>query len=373
MARSGVQAAGVKSLSTGELRTLYLDLLRRPPFDAERASFRLDESRSPDPGCTLPGADGTGVQQPGPIDVAGKAKQLVALPEFWRQWYEEQLYYFLLVDNFAPRARSMVSIPDELAAGTLSVRDAVHRIALSSSFDQRNPGADTFVTVVMEQLAGLAVEKHRRELEIGKAIYDGKSGTFLGRVGSSQSDVVRTAIEQRSFAESFLAREFRRYVHAAPDKQALAQWTAAFQADPRVFADLVQGWFASPAYAARLARREPLDNRLFVRALIVDVCLREPTPEEFSRMRSALDGLADPTPLRSVMARLLLDSEAAAVPRTKDGLDAKRFVREQFERLLGRAPTTDEELALADGLADPAARPALLVYALITHPEYQSY
>src|SRR5690349_15943082 len=189
MAREEAQDPAQGVLSPCELRTLYLDLLRRPPFDEERTSFRADVTDHTT-ACTTPGAV-TPAPLLGPVDLAGKSRALAASPEFWQQWFEEQLYYFLLVDNFAPRGEGMLEIPGELAAGKLHVRDAIHRIALSSSFDQRNPGADTFVTVVMEQLAGLAVEKNRRELEIGKAMYDGKPGNFLGRAGSTRSDIVR--------------------------------------------------------------------------------------------------------------------------------------------------------------------------------------
>ncbi|HTF90584.1 MAG TPA: hypothetical protein VK843_19355 [Planctomycetota bacterium] len=356
-----------RSLSPSELRTLYLDLLRRPAFDGERKSILDNIQRATD------GDPGPASLITGPTDQAGLTKALVASRDFWQQWFQEQLYYFLLVDNFAPHGETMVSIPDELSAGKLDVRDAIHRIALSSSFDQRNPGADTFVTVVMEQLGGLAVEKNRRELEIGKAVYDGKPGSFLGRQGSSQSDIVRNAIEQRSFAEAFLSREYRRYVHAVPDKRALGQWVSSFVADPKCFAELAGSWCASPAYEARFTKREPMDNRLFVRSMMVDLCQREPTPEEFSRLRSALDGLSDPQPLRSVMARMLLDSGQTNVPASKDGLDAAGFVEDQFRHLLGRDPSDKEAVEFAAGLADSDGKPTMIVYALITSPEYQSY
>jgi hypothetical protein len=172
---------------------------------------------------------------------------------------------------------------------------------------------------------------------------------------------------------AFLAREHERYVHAAAPKRELAQWADELQANPAVFPELFQRWIASPAYKSRLARREPMDNRLFVRALIVDLCQREPTAEEFSRMRSALDGLADPEPLRSVMARLLLDSDQTKVPARRRGLTAETFVTEQFARCLGRAPSATELAAFVQGFGEEKGRPALLTYALITNPEYQSY
>ena len=45
----------------------------------------------------------------------------------------------------AAEGESVEAIPAGLTAGKLSVRDAIHRIALLPSFDLRNPGADTFV------------------------------------------------------------------------------------------------------------------------------------------------------------------------------------------------------------------------------------
>ena len=348
----------------GLVRTLHLDLLRRPAFDEQRVALL----------APVPTADGSPVSAAEPPRTRiALATQLIASVDFWRQWYEEQLYYFLLVDNFAPRAEGLLSIPGELAAGTLHVRDAIHRIALSSSFDQRNPGADTFVTVVMEQLAGLAVDKHRRELEIGKAIYDGKPGSFLGQAGSTQSDVVRSAIEQRGFARAFLAREYARFVHAPAPERELNLWATKFLADPKVFSQLLLGWIASPDYSARLGRREPMDNRLFVRALIVDLCQREPSAEEYSRMRSALDGLSDPVPLRSAMARLLLDSDQIALGPQRAGSAGRQITALLFERLLAREPSATEAAAFDAALEQPQGSARLLAFALVTSPEYQSY
>ncbi|MEQ1891202.1 MAG: hypothetical protein ABL998_01565 [Planctomycetota bacterium] len=154
---------------SGHLRALTLDLVGRPPYPAEVERW------------------------------AGRARnevvrEILAGEEFWRHWLDEQLYYFLLVDNFRPETEGVTELPTLLAGGELGVIEALHRICLSSSFDRRNPGPDTFVTVVMEQLLGITVQKSVRELEIGKKIYDGASGKFLGKVGSSQADVVNIAL-----------------------------------------------------------------------------------------------------------------------------------------------------------------------------------
>src|SRR5205814_8795338 len=123
--------------------------------------------------------------------IAAVAEAITSTREFWDRWLEEQLYYFLLVSNFRPRSERVLAIPADIAAHKLDVREAIHLIALSSNFDQRNPGADTFVTVVMEQLAGLEVQKNPRHLEIGKKIYDGGDGVFLGTPGKCQADTVK--------------------------------------------------------------------------------------------------------------------------------------------------------------------------------------
>lgn len=330
------------------LRTLPMDVLGRPPLDTERAEWST-KSR------------------------AELVDALLSTRGFWEHWTQEQLYYFLLLNNFRPKSDRVAAIPAELADAKLDVRAATHRIALSSSFDQRNPGADTFVTVVMEQLCGLEVKKNARELEIGKKIYDGADGTFLGSPGKTQADLVRIAITSPQFTRHFLAREYARYVHAKPDAKELATWAARFDADPRSFRDLVRDWLLSPAYDARVARGAPQENRLFVRSLYVDLVGRAPTEEEAEPLREALDGLADPTPLRGVLARLLLDSDKVKLPKREELGDAGAWIDGLFARLLGRAPSAEERATFVGSLAEPGCRTQTVVYAIVSGAEYARY
>ena len=132
--RSRTIASGSAELDSGRLRAIFFDLFGRPPLRAERgrwlgrgAGELLDES--------------------------------LGSVAFWENWLEEQLYYFLLIDNFRPASEKVRAVPTDLAHGRIGVRDALHRIVISASFDRRNPGPDTFVTVVMEQLLGSTVQK----------------------------------------------------------------------------------------------------------------------------------------------------------------------------------------------------------------------
>ncbi|MSR63672.1 MAG: hypothetical protein EXS08_14670 [Planctomycetes bacterium] len=335
-------------LDTGSLRRVHLDLLGRPPYATEVTEW-LGKERAALVDRTLSGE------------------------EYWGNWLEEQLYYFLLIDNFRPLTEGVQEIPALVVHRSLSAREALHRICLSSSFDRRNPGPDTFVTVVMEQLLGLTVQKTTQELEIGKRLYDGRSGHFLGRTGSSQADVVHIAVADDRALVHFLSREHERLLRALPAPGDLARWNASLKEDEFSLPSILREWFTSSTYDRRLATRRPEPNRLFIRALFVDLFGRLPVDDEAQRIRSALDGLADPTPLRSLVARLILDSGKAPVPDRSGIQDPAAWVRGSFERLLGRTPGVNELAVFLDAMGDADCRPATVLYAIVSHPEYQTW
>lgn len=329
-------------------RALALDLLGRPPLPSERAAWS---------------------QRP-PAEVVA---ELLGTQEFWQNWLEEQLYYFLLIDNFRPETEGVTALPTTLSTGKLGVIEALHRICLSSSFDRRNPGPDTFVSVVMEQLLGLTVQKIPRELEIGKKLYDGTSGKFLGKSGGSQADVVHIAIDDPRAIRHFLVREHERLLRRTPDPKVLEAHARRLADAPLSYPAILQEWLASPAYGERLTRRAPLTNRLFVRALFIDLVGRLPDAEEGQRIRSAMDGLADARPLRTLVARLLLDSGQVPLPERSAIPDPAAWIADTFERLLGRPIASAEREEFLSAFADPACRPATVLYAIVSHPEYQTW
>lgn len=334
--------------ATGTWRAIALDLLGRPPFPAEVERWRT-QPRS------------------------AVVQEILAGPEFWRNWLEEQLYFFLLIDNFRPETPGVTELPELLARGELGVQEALHRVCLSSSFDRRNPGPDTFVTVVMEQLLGITVQKNPRELEIGKKLYDGSQGKFLGKTGGSQADVVNIAIADERAPRFFLAREYERFLRRAASPKDIEDWARELTADPRGFRAILSRWLGSPAYEIRLAGRAPMPNRLFVRALFVDLLGRLPEAEEGQRIRGALDGMADSGPLRSLVARLLLDSGKVPLPERDRIPDPAAWIEANFERMLGRSALPAERTEFLAAFQDPACRPATVLYAIVSHPAYQTW
>ena len=342
------EAPPAYALDAKLLRRAYLDLFGRPPLADERERW-----------------GGKGLRELLEAELGSAA--------YWSHWLDEQLYYFLLIDNFRPRSERVVAIPADLAGGEIGVQDALHRIVLSSSFDQRNPGADTFVTVVMEQLLGITVQEDVRELEIGKSLYDGSPGRFLGNSGNSQADVVRIAIEDKRMLRLLVRREYQRLMRAEPAKKDVVAWARELAKDPNTFPELVRRWMVSPAYLERLATDTLQPNRMFVRSLYVDLLDREPDPEEARRLRDALDGLSDPAPLRSVLVRMMLDSGQVPLPRKESIEDPTQWVDGLFQRLLGRGGSKEELQAFVTAFHDPACKPTTVLYALLSHPEYHRY
>lgn len=340
------EPADAPLLSARSMRAIAFDLLGRPPLAAERSLWK---------GRSL-----------GPL-----VSELLASEGAWRHWLDEQLYYLLLVNNFAPRTEGVQALPSELAAGKIDVRAALHRVALTPTFDARNPGADTFVTVVMEQLAGLDVKRNARDLDSGKRIYDGAASTYLGVRGDSQSDVVSITLASKQFTRHLLAREHLRLTREEAPAKALATWCAAFDADPASYSSIVEQWLASEAYQRRLASRHALSNRAFVRALFVDLADRVPTAKEAEPMREALDALSDPAPLRAFLARTLVESARVKLPERKDLAEPSAWIVERFEQLLARAPSDAELAAFTRALEAADGRPRTILTALVTSQEYQ--
>ena len=330
------------------IRRVHFDLLGRPPDELETLAAAAE------------GRDRL-------------AARLVRAPGFAEEWYERELYYFLLIDNFRPSGGRFASLPVRLHRDELTFPEAVREIVASAPFSARNPGPDTFVTVVLEQLNGVRVQDAPKVLEAGKRLYDGYDGTFLGRPGRSQSDVVRIATEDESFRRRFVSRLAAALFDSAPPDAELSAAAKRIHDDPAAVPDIVRGFLLSGRYAAELSRPRRKSERQYVRALFLDVAGREPSYEELRDLRNAFLSLADSGPLRAVIARVVLDSETAIVPAKDAVADPERFVRASFVRFLGRRPTEAEIAAFVSGWADPALSPRTVWKALVGLPDYQTY
>jgi hypothetical protein len=327
------------------IRAVSIDLTGRSPLDAELvASFGRPRSQF----------------------VRELSRSLVA----WEGFYEEELFYFLLVDNFRPSTDGFLAMPRMLAEGSLSVREALRQVVSSQFFNARNPGNDTFVTVVLEQLIGITVQKEVATLEAGKKMYDGYSTHFLQEKGSTQADLVRIAVDDERFEPFLLERRFTQVFGEAPPRKNLAEDAARLRQDPLAWPEIVSSWLCSQAYEDVLETARPKSDRAFIRSLFADLLGRPPEYQEIRRCRKALLALSDSRPLRSVLIKMMLDSglgdEHIVVT------DPAEYVRAKFLHFLAREPTEGETGAFVRELKGGAS-PRLVLRALLTHAEYQAY
>jgi len=294
--------------------------------------------------------------------------------ETWEAWYEQQLYYFLLLDTFRPKEGRLTELPRDLARGELAVVPAIREIISSQYFNARNPGNDTYVTVVLEQCLGVVVQERegKRLLDAGKKMYDGYRTTLFKEKGNSQNDFVRLVCEQPDFFRHLLRRTWRELHGSEIPADRLESDADRFRREAGSFRDILRSWLTGPAYVqgAREARTKP--EIPYVRGLFVDTLGRTPTYEELRNVRNAFLSLADPTPIRLVMGRVLLQSDQARPPASV--FDPTRFVKEQFVRLFARPATNEELRAFVKALRDDAqVTPQVVLWTLLSSPEYQTY
>ena len=331
------------------VRRLFFDVLNRPPVLSESAAL-------------------TGM----PIERV--SKQTWRRREAMEEWLEDELWFHLLIDRFRPQTRAILGLPYRLAQGKATARDATAEILLSTGFSLRNPGNDTFVTVVLESCLGLTVQerKARAELDAGKLLYDGRRARFLGQDGDSQADVVRITLAQDAFRERLLDRNHRR-LFGAPlatrGRAAVDALIARWRDDESAFFPILAEWTHAADYVAAVAVKRPRTHRQLVRSLYFDVLERAPTYDELRNMRNALQSMADPTPLRAVFSKLMLDSAAAKLPALVAG-EERDFVRTCFLRYLGREPTQIEAGEFVAVLGEPGASGKHVVQTLLTSVEY---
>jgi hypothetical protein len=330
------------------VREVYIDLLGRGPRPDEVAKA-LDHSREE------------------------VVTELLGRDELYQEWYEQELLYFLLIDNFRP-AEDSADVAKRLKAKEITVRDAIQAIVIGQYFNQRNPGNDTFVTVVLEQLHGLKVQdpKNKRLLDAGKKMYDGYAATLFGKQGKNQADVVKIVVAERGFLEHLVRRSYRRVTGLDMDKDEVAKAADRLEKEESPgasFFELEKSWVLSPKYLERVPLLRAKSERAFIRTLFLDILGRTPEEEELRNARNALRSLADPGPLKAVLAKVLLDSNKTKV--SLDG-DAPGFVRNQFLRLLAREPKPGELSKFQQAVESGTSRETV-VRAIVTSPEYEGY
>lgn len=340
-------AAEVDPAARRVTRALFLDLVGRTPTEDEIGRW-----------AALP--------------PEARVDRLLESADTWRNWFDEEAFYFLLIDQFRPVSDRLAALPERMAKGEVGFREAHLEFALSPEFNARNPGNDTYVTVVFEQFLGMEVQKEPRVLAAGKKMYDGVLTRMFDVRGENQSDVVKISLAQPAYVDVFTKRMELRYLGDALPKAEHDAAVSLLTGNPLMFRQALREWLLSERYAGPARPPRAKNDRQFIRSLFVDLLGRPPAYEEFRNMRNALQAVADPKPLRGVLAKVLLDSGAVLAPSAPADHPEDQ-VRELFRRLLGRDPERRELSAYADALRQPGTTWRTAALALLTSPHYQYY
>ncbi len=339
-------------------RALYFDVLGRSPTDEELARIAA---------------------KPFPARV----DQLLGSLEAWEHWFNEEAFFFLLIDRFRPVSDRLAEVPRKMRDGDATFFDAHRDFALSAEFNSRNPGNDTYVTVILEQFLGIEVQSELKLLKEAKRMYDGEKTRIFKTLGKNQSDVVKIALSQPDYVDQFTRRMEVRYLGQALPDEEHARAAGRLALDAGELKPLIREWLTSERYTSPDRPARAKDDHQFIRGLFVDLLGRAPALQEFRNMRNALQALTDPAPLRGVLAKVMLDSGAVLPLRTADAAASGQTsdsgsvtgaqVTEVFRRFLGRDPTPDELSAFLTILADPGSTWRTAALALLTSPHYQYY
>jgi hypothetical protein len=354
-----VGAAHLSSEQRRLTRALYFDVLGRSPTTQELAHM-------------------AGMDYPQRVD------RLLGSLEAWEHWFDEEAFFFLLIDRFRPVSDRLAAVPEKMRDGMTTFRDAHREFALSAEFNARNPGNDTYVTVVLEQFLSIEVQSQPRLLKEAKKMYDGQKTRIFKQLGTNQSDVVRITLEQPDYVDLFVRRMERRYLGTELPEEEHATAVSRLTLDPGELKPLLREWLTSERYTSPDRAPRAKDDHQFIRGLFVDLLGRPPALQEFRNMRNALQALTDPAPLRGVLAKVMLDSGAVEPPAgtsrqdgttsdTAAGQVSGEQVSDLFRRLLGRDPSPDELSAFLNVLAEPGATWRTAALALLTSSHYQYY
>lgn len=301
------------------------------------------------------------------------AQDLLGRDEAYSEWLAAECEAPLLAD-----ARPGPDVLTELA-GRLKRREATAAEGLETLWSAAAGTRSDPEKLVLALVSSLHGMDHPEPafVDAARRMVEGQSSALLGKTGRSPADLVKILVADRACAEHLARRTWLRLVGQPIDPSELERATGRLlDAGPKgdrpatwAFFDVVREWLVSPRYLERLATRHWKPERAFVRTLFQDVLGRTPDEDELRSARRSLRSLGDKGPLRSALAKVLLDSPQA---RVAPGVDVEDFVRAQFRQLLAREPRDRELGAFLRALGSGASRDTV-VRAIVTAPEYASY
>ena len=295
--------------------------------------------------------------------------------EPYAEWLETECLALGLIDEARPPSDVLSDLAGRLRRHEGTAAEALETLASSQGLAQRGDNEKVVLTLLATLLGQDKPEPAL--VDAARRMVDGQSSALLGKTGRSLQDLAKILVGDKAFVDQLARGTWLRLTGLPLDadglehaRKRLTDGGAKGDAAPTAgFFDLLREWCLSPRYLERGSSRRTKSERAFVRTLFQDVIGRTPDEEELRASRRSMRTLADKTPLRAALAKVLLDSPQS---RVSLGGDAETFVRSQFQQLLGREPREKELTAFVKGLGSGTSRDGV-VRAILTSPEYAAY
>lgn len=292
--------------------------------------------------------------------------------EYHDRWYRDQLYFMFLLREFDPRGVPwMAEIPAHLYEGEMNQLEALQALATSQFFHFRNLGPNNYTLAVFEHFLGRL--PNEAENKDSNFMFNGNPTELLSKPGNKQFDVASIVLHNGHAIRHYVKRMYTRYFEGEIDEAELASATQLLMAEPEKVLDIQLQWVLSDRYFAHVPKLRPKSDIQYIRMLYVDLLNREPTQDEFDYVQNALQSFADPIPLRSVIAKILLDSKFVQIPAKPVEDAMPDWIRAQYLRFLSRGPGEAEMDATLTALRAEGVTCKTIWQGILSSQEYQFY
>lgn len=338
---SGLDKAEAAALR--RTRRIYFDVLGRAPTPAEALS---DSFLAPEE----------------------LAASILLRAEAGRAWWEEATLRLGLVDDLRPVGVEALDLPLTLVAERLPPPRAEAVLARDPAFLRAHPPGRAFATA----LASLLLDRRPTPEELAAAsrlaAREPAEVPGLGPVADEAAWLEKVLLSE-AFERAAVRRRLLRFLPQGDAERLVGAGVLAAREGGKAWGQLLEKTLRSSDYLGR-QRLERKDDLALLRGLFVDLLERKPTDRELLTLVRALRVVPGAATPFAALVKVLIDSGQVPIPLLVDITNAPAWITDRHLRYLGRAPQVEELRACGEVLLDPQGGPELVLYALLTGPEY---
>lgn len=333
----------VTSENLVRVRRIYLDVLGRAPTPGEA----LEDALRP---------------------VEDLVSNVLLRAEAGRVWYEDATLRLGMVGDHRPTSREAAELPLTLVSEHLVPHAAEALLVRDPSFLRANPPGRALAEALARGLLdrGPSIEEVAAAERLARGETTDVPG--LGSLASPQG-WIEALLASEPYQRAAVRRRLLRFLPQGSAEKRVGEGLLAARAGGQAWRVFLEKMLLSPEYLERrrLVRK---DDLTLLRGLFVDLLERRPTDRELLQLVRALRVVPGAHAPFAALVKVLIDSGQVPIPLLVDIVDAPKWITDRYLRYVGRRPAPDELKACGEVLLDAQGGPELVVYALLTGPEY---